>query len=186
QPEDLRDEVRKLFLLTKREELRDLRRRKEELSKYYHMRALPDDYFELPAKKRELPDAVQDLTPRLREMLPFCPKDNEDFDAHIKELRKVYGFRYLPNDYLIRKKRLPDKPEELNIKEKFEFPIMDKETALRFIEQIPNFYRVVTPLPSNYVGINYTALEDLPVNWKDISKVNLTLPITSTKELMIA
>ena len=185
-PEDLRAEVRKLFPLTKREELRDLRRRKEELSKYYHMRALPDDYFELLAKKLELPDAVQDLTPRLREMFPFCPRDDEDFKAHIEELRKVYAFKYLPNDYIIRKKRLPAKPEELALKEKFEFPIMSTETAIRFIEQIPSFYRVVTPLPREYIGVNYTSLEDLPVNWEDVTKVNLTLPITNTKELMIA
>ncbi|CAG8639547.1 2933_t:CDS:2, partial [Gigaspora rosea] len=65
------------------------------------------------------------------------------------------------------KKRLPAKPEELALKEKFEFPIMSTETAIRFIEQIPSFYRVVTPLPREYIGVNYTSLEDLPVNWED-------------------
>src|SRR6185437_13842984 len=108
--------------------------------KYYHMRALPESYFDLSPKKRELSDVPQDLTPRLRKMFPFCPRDNDDFKDHIEELRKVYAFRYLPNDYLIQKKRLPDSPEELHLKEKFEYPIMSKEIALRFLEAIPSFY----------------------------------------------
>ena len=150
------------------------------------MRALPKSYFDLPPKKRELPDVPQDLTPRLRKMFPFCPRDNDDFKDHIVELRKVYAFRYLPNDYLIRKKRLPDSPEELHLKEKFEFPIMSEETALRFLEAIPSFYRITTPLPKSYIGINYTSLKDLPAKPEEVEEVNLTVPIKSTKELMIA
>ena len=37
-----------------------------------------------------------------------------------------------------------------------------------------------------YIEVNYTQLEDLPEEWEEVKKVNLTVPITSTKELRIA
>ena len=39
---------------------------------------------------------------------------------------------------------------------------------------------------ATYIKVNYTELEDLPMAWDEVHKVNLTLPITSTKELKIA
>src|SRR6185437_9346562 len=65
----------------------------------------------------------------------------------------------------------------------FSFPIKNKVQAIKFIQQIPNYYKIPTPLPKTYVDINYTDLEDLRTK---VSKVNLTIPIVNKKELMLA
>ncbi|CAG8736588.1 2229_t:CDS:2, partial [Gigaspora rosea] len=117
----------------------------------------------MPPKKGPLLDVLQDLPHWMRGQFPFCPNDDEDFRQHVMELRKMYAFKYLPNDYLIRKRRLPEKPEKLKTKE-----------------------RIPIPLPENYVEVNYTELPDLPACVEEVKKVNLTLPLANTKEIMIA
>ncbi|CAG8852453.1 18940_t:CDS:1, partial [Gigaspora margarita] len=47
------------------------------------------------------------------------------------------------------------------IKRKVNFPIKDKDEAWSFIEQIPHYYRILTPLPETYIEINYTNLSNL-------------------------
>ena len=62
----------------------------------------------------------------------------------------------------------------------------DKETVLHFLEILPSTYKVPTPLPKDYCECNYTELPELPNDPKDVTAINLTLPISSPKELTIA
>jgi len=105
-PSKLRKKCGKFFPVMDRSELKLVNKRKQKLRKYYFFTKLPESYFILLPKKQELPLAYQELTPSLRRMFPFCPRDGEDFKEHMKELRKVYVFKYLLNDYLINKRRL--------------------------------------------------------------------------------
>lgn len=185
-PSELREEFKNFFPVTDRADLKKVKDWKQDLRKFYIFSQLPESFFDLPPKKLELPLTYQELTPSLRRMFPFCPKDSEDFKEHVNKLRKVYAFKYLPNDYVINKKRLPENPRDLKINVKEGFPIKSRTEALNFIKSIPSYYRIPNPMPAKYIEVNYTQLEDLPEEWEEVKKVNLTVPITSTKELRIA
>src|SRR6185437_11654938 len=185
-PSKLKKECGKFFPVMDRSKLKLVNKRKQELRKYYFFTKLPESYFILLPKKQELLLAYQELTPSLRKMFTFCSRDGEDFKEHVKELRKVYAFKYLPNNYLINKRRLPVNPQDLGINVKEGFSIKNKEEALSFIQAIPSYYRKPNPMLRNYIDVNYTELEDLPKDWNKVDKVNLTLPISNMKELRIA
>lgn len=185
-PNLLNSNTKKFFPITSRKDLKNLKTYKEELKKFYYFSTIPPSYFDLPPPKQPLPSTPQELRPRLREIFPFFPKDEEDFKTHIRLLREDYFFQTLPNDYIISKKKLPLDPTQLKLKTLFTYPIQDKQTALDFIEEIPHYFKIPDPLPLEYVSINYTNKLDLPTDLEKITEVNLTLPISTSKELIIA
>ena len=159
---------------------------KQLLQKYYIFNRLPDSYFDLPPKKIQLPLTPQELTPSLREQFPFFPRDSEHFKTQITKLRTVYKFTRLPNDYLISKKRLPADPSNLTCVKHITFPITDTNTYLDFLQNIPRYYAISEPLLEAYINFNYTDKPELPLDSKLVEKVNLTLPISTPRELVIA
>ena len=101
-------------------------------------------------------------------------------------LKEEYTFITLPNDYLINKRRLPANPLQLKLKEQFIFPMNNTKDIQHFFEVIPDYYQISDPLLSAYANTNYTDRPDLPNNYNLVTKVNLTVPIMTPKELIIA
>ena len=66
------------------------------------------------------------------------------------------------------------------------FPLQTAEEVDLFLKKIPPIYSIPTPLPKTYCDFNYTELPDLPEDAKLVTAVNLTLPISTSKELSIA
>ena len=56
----------------------------------------------------------------------------------------------------------------------------------QFFQTIPTYYHLPDPLPLKYANFNYTEKQDLPQEFNQVTKVNLTLPIMTPKELTIA
>ena len=175
-----------MFPITSHAELKNLKIYKQRLQEYYLFCTIPPDYFSMPPPKLPLPLTPQDLTPRLREIFPFYPRNAEHFKDHIHLLRQEYAFKTLPNDYLINKKRLPTNPISLPLSEQFSFPMEDTDTVKQFLNTIPHYYAIPNPLPLAYTIINYTDKPDLPQEPELITEVNLTLPISTPKKLIIA
>ncbi|CAG8562484.1 16835_t:CDS:2, partial [Racocetra fulgida] len=76
------------------------------------------------------------------------------------------------------------KPELLTTDRSYNFPIKDKTSALQFIAEIQREFRTPEPLSKNYVEVNYTKKPDLPLDYSQIKEMNLTIPITSSKQLV--
>ena len=74
----------------------------------------------------------------------------------------------------------------MKLETEFIFLIKDRETVLHFLEILPSTYKVLIPLPKIYYECNYTDLSELPSDPKEVTAVNLTLPISSPRELTIA
>jgi len=182
---DLNDTGKKMFPITKVEHLKDLSEYRRTLQKYYTFTRIPDSYFQLPTPKPPLPLTPQELTPRLKEQFPFLPRNAEDFKEHVRALRAVYKFNRLPNDYLIPRKRLPNNPLDLGWKGTT-FPMTTKEEVNDFLETIPYYYNLPEPLPLAYANFNYTYKPTLPEQVNEVVLVNITTPIKSRKELVIA
>ena len=51
---------------------------------------------------------------------------------------------------------------------------------------LPRYYAIPEPLPQTYVNFNYTNKPALPTDPELVTKTNLTLPIATPKELVIA
>ena len=185
-PEWLNEETRKLFPVKSRSDLKKVYGYKQQLQQYYIFSKLPDTYFDLPPKKIALPLTPQELTPCFRGQFPFFPIDSDHFKEQVNKLRTVYAFERLPNDYLISKKRLPADPKDLTLATQFTFPISDKDAYQQFIQMLPRYYAIPEPLPQTYVNFNYTNKPALPTDPELVTKTNLTLPIATPKELVIA
>ena len=185
-PSQLNEETCKLFPITTRAELQNLKNYKQYLQTHYLFKTIPPEYFDLPPPKSPLPPTPQLLTPRLRRIFPFHPKDSDDFKEHIKILREEYAFLTLPNDYLISKRRLPEDPSQLTLAEQINFPIEKMDDVHQFYQNIPTYYHLPDPLPLKYVNFNYTERLNLPQDSDLIYEVNLTLPIATPKELLTA
>src|SRR5690348_16967698 len=68
----------------------------------------------------------------------------------------------------------------------FIFPLQNKEEVDTFIKSISPIYSIPIPLPKTYCNFNYTDLPDLPEDAKLVTHVNMTIPISTSKELSIA
>ena len=156
------------------------------MQQYYIFSKLPDSYFDLLPKKIPLPLTPQELTPCFRGQFPFFSRDADHFKEQVNKLRTVYAFERLPNDYLISKKRLPIDPNNLVLNTQFTFPITDQNTYTHFLQVIPRYYALPEPLPEAYISFNYTDKPELPTDPALVTKINLTLPIATPKELVTA
>ena len=93
-----------MFPITSRAELKNLKIYKQRLQEYYLFRTIPPDYFSMLLPKLPLLLILQDLTPRLRKIILFYPRNAEYFKDYIYLLRQKYAFKTLPNNYLISKR----------------------------------------------------------------------------------
>ena len=185
-PSLLTESLKDLFPITSFAELKSLSKYKEKLQESYIVYRIPDTYFDLPPPKPRLPCTLQELSPRLREIFPFLLRDAEDFKRHMRLLKENYTFSRLPNDYIIQKRRLPLDPNKLQLESKYTFPITEKAIAHTFINEIPTTYQIPMLFPPAYMTVNPTELPDLPEDHMQVDKVNLTIPITTPKQLSIA
>ncbi|CAG8846369.1 31396_t:CDS:1, partial [Racocetra persica] len=107
-----------------------------------------------------------------------------EFRDLVTTLRQYYKFKRLLSDYIINKKLLPAQPFQITTIRSFNFPIKDKTSALQFIAEIQNEFYIPEPLPPNYVDVNYTNKSNLSIDHTQIKEINLTILITSPKQLV--
>ncbi|KAF0527644.1 hypothetical protein F8M41_013535 [Gigaspora margarita] len=141
-------------------------------------------YFQLLPPKPYLPVISQELNLATRQLF-FCDsKDSTDFRHHINILRKHYMFRRILRDYFKQKLRLPEKPEDIHMSQKDEFPISNKNIAKQFIAEIQEKFRFTILLFKKYMNINSTDKPELSQDVNEISQMHLTIPIISPKILV--
>ncbi|CAG8691512.1 25943_t:CDS:2 [Dentiscutata erythropus] len=100
-----------IFPLRDRSRLAYLAEYHRELRKIYILQEkLPSTYFDLPLEKIDLPSIPQALRAEYRNLFSCKPKNEMEFKSLIEQLRRVYRFKKLPNDYIIQKKQLPTEP----------------------------------------------------------------------------
>ena len=170
-PENLNPEVKHLFPITDRGQLRDLTYLTRKLRNYYIFNRIPTSYFDLPPPKKALPAAYQDLEHKYRVHFPIDPQNPEtNFTAIMQLLREDYYFQSLPNDYIVAKPYLPKDPSKINTGiVTYEYPITDKEQAKRFVALMSQRYKFSLPLPPNIMTANPTEKPELPEDPKQIT-----------------
>ncbi|RIB23566.1 hypothetical protein C2G38_2032637 [Gigaspora rosea] len=136
------EEVKGLFSIIERKDLRKVYGYIQQQAEFYKQKEdLPESYFRLLEKKKPLLLMPQELDRKYKEMFPI---DLARFNKSIKEisdiLRKTYFFKFIPNDFLIQKPRLPRDVKKIITQSKYSFLIEDKEEAVAFIKEISARY----------------------------------------------
>ena len=183
-PEQLRAEVKDLFPITDRSRLPFLAEYRKKLMKFYDVERMPSLYFNLPPAKPKLPSTPQELNSAIRAWFPCNPVDDTDFRHYIEILREHYSFRRVPTDYFIQKKPLPVDPIQVKVEGTYSFPITDTSKAKEFLAEIHANYKYTIPLPIQYMTANPTEKPNLPEEHENVTLVNITVPITSPKQLV--
>ncbi|RIB19174.1 hypothetical protein C2G38_2307854 [Gigaspora rosea] len=163
-PWELREEVKGLFPIIDRKDLRKVYGYKQRLAEYYKWEGdLSEFYFRLPKKKIPLPLTLQELNHKYKAMFPIdLTRSNKTIKEISDMLRETYFFKFIPNDFFIQKPRLPRDVKRIITQSKYNFPIEDKEEAIRFIEEISVRYNFTIPLPSDIMTVNPTEKPELP------------------------
>ncbi|RIB13489.1 hypothetical protein C2G38_2197707 [Gigaspora rosea] len=163
-PWDIRKEVKDLFPIIDRKDLRKVYGYKQQLAEYYKWEGdLPESYFRLPEKKILLPLTPQELNHKYRAMFPIdLTRSNKSIKEISDMLRETYFFKFIPNDFFIQKPRLSRDVKRINTQSKYNFPIEDKKEAIRFIEEILAGYNFTIPLLSDIMTINPIEKPELP------------------------
>ncbi|RIB25258.1 hypothetical protein C2G38_2166358 [Gigaspora rosea] len=125
------------------------------------------------------------------------PQKKNNLRAILAALRKVYAFIQLPKECftvleplpenpqdLVNKPRLPSDTKKIITESRYNFLIEDKEEAKQFVREISTRYSFILSLLSNIIVINLTKKPELPWDSRKVKDVNLTIPITSTKQLV--
>lgn len=99
-------------------------------------------------------------------------------------LRKKYEFRRLPNDYILARPFIPNDPSKIKTDLTYTYPINDKQLAITFLHDIKCRYKFRLPLPCNIMTVNPTDKPELPRKVEEISDFNITIPITTPKQLV--
>ena len=108
---NLRDEVRDLFLITKRFELSNLSYYRRKLALYYEVNKIPKSFFELPPPKLPLPTAYQELNSGVQYLFPLDTSNEVILlQEVVSRLKEYYKFTKIPNDYFVQKLQLPKDP----------------------------------------------------------------------------
>ncbi|CAG8733269.1 35145_t:CDS:2, partial [Gigaspora margarita] len=122
-----------------------------------------------------------ELTPAL----PIGPNAlPQDFSNMVGMLREKYEFRRLPNDYILARPYIPNDPAKIKTDLIYTYPITDKQLAITFLTEIKHRYKFRLPLPRSIMTINLTDKPALPRKAEDITDFNITIPITSPKQLV--
>ena len=185
-PNKLNESTRDLFPITDPAELRDLSHYVRLLRKYYTFEKVPPTYFDVPEPKPPLPATPQALDSEIAHLFPFLPKDASDFRRHIDILRDYYTFKRIPNDYIRTRRKLPDTPSSLKLRNTFTFPINNQQILQEFLAEVAQNYFIPEPLPATYTNLNHTNKPELPWDFRKLNNVEIKLPITNPKDLVIA
>ncbi|RIB05055.1 hypothetical protein C2G38_2281912 [Gigaspora rosea] len=185
-PWKLHEEVKGLFPIIDRKDLRKVYGYKQRLAEHYKWEGdLPESYFRLPEKKIPLPLTPQELNHKYRAMFSIdLTRSNKTIKEISDMLRETYFFKFIPSDFFIQKPRLPRDVKRIITQSKYNFMIEDKEEAIRFIEEISVKYNFTIPLPSDIMTINPTEKPELPWDPREVKEFSLTIPITSTGQLV--
>jgi hypothetical protein len=184
--EELHPSVRNLFPITDWDTLKCLGEYRQKLKVYYSFERIHAEFFHLPAEKEKLPTTIHALNSAVRHLFPCDPKDSTELCNLVKQLREHYSFKRIPNDFFVQKPNLPADPYRVKTQLKYTFPITDDGLAKEFIKEIEGNYKFNWPIPLHYMTANPTDLPNLPKdhNLVDKDKVNLTIPIRSSKSLV--
>ncbi|CAG8847706.1 36662_t:CDS:2, partial [Gigaspora margarita] len=106
-----------------------------------------------------------------------------DFLDMVGMLRKKYEFKQLPNDYILARPFIPNDPAKIKTDLIYTYPITDKQLAITFLTEIKRRYKFRLPLPRSIMTVNPTDKPELPRKTEDIPDFNITIPITSPKQL---
>jgi hypothetical protein len=184
EPEELHPTIRDLFPITDRKALQNLAYYKKKLRDFYEVTTIPKNFFDLPKPKQPLPSTYQELNHAVRNIFPL-DRNNPEMPIlkAVTILKEYYTFRYLPNDFLKPRPKLPTDPHKIKTLSSFTYPIRDDETAKEFLNQIKFNYNFNLPLPIEIMEANPTEKPRLPQNPEDITQYNITIPITTPKQL---
>ncbi|CAG8848979.1 39034_t:CDS:1, partial [Gigaspora margarita] len=186
-PSDLIDTLKGQFPITDYDSLSRLSELRASLKKYYHFTRIPPLYFDLPIPERKdpLPLTPQELPPNLRRLFPLDPMlSPRDFSDMVGILREKYEFKRLPNDYILARPFIPNDPAKIKTDLIYTYPITDKQLAITFLTEIKRRYKFRLPLPRSIMTVNPTDKPELPRKTEDIPDFNITIPITSPKQLV--
>ncbi|CAG8511150.1 2629_t:CDS:1, partial [Dentiscutata heterogama] len=75
-------------------------------------------------------------------------------------------------------------PENIQTNQQYIFPINNTNIAKSFLDKIQGTYSFNISLPPEYISVNPTNKPILLVNPKNITKMNLTIPINTPKQLV--
>ena len=98
-------------------------------------------------------------------------------------MKKYYTFRYLLNNFLKPKSKLPSDPSKIQTQTLFTYPIKDDKIAKDFLNQIRFDYNFNLPLPVEIIEANPTDKPRLLQNPEDITQYNIMIPIIIPKQL---
>ncbi|CAG8677498.1 21475_t:CDS:1 [Gigaspora margarita] len=109
---------------------------------------------------------------------------SQDFSDIVGMLREKYKFRRLPNDYILARPFIPNNPAKIKTDLIYTYPITDKQLAITFLTEIKHRYKFRLPLSRSIMTVNLTNKPELPRKAKDITDFNITISITSPKQLV--
>jgi hypothetical protein len=176
-PSDLKPEVKTLFPLTKRSDLRNLRELSNKLRDHYYVPSkLPDSYFELPPPKSTLPSSYMDLPSELSHHFPVenCP---EAIRSVVDLLRtNNYAVRRLPMDYIQVKRPLPP-AHWYSENNSIPLPIQSQEEVKNLIQSLKQKFFFKLPLGPEWIRENLVQDErpHIPDNVEELkNQLNIT------------
>src|SRR5260363_184936 len=99
-------------------------------------------------------------------------------------LREKYEFRRLPNDYVLARPFIPNDPAKIKTDLIYTYPITDKQLAITFLTEIKRRYKFRLTLLRSIMMVNPTNKPELLRKAEDITDFNITISITSPKQLV--
>jgi len=177
-PKDLPEKLTHLFPIKERKVLKELGQRIRELKNLFIVPSkIPDSYFDLPPPKIPLPSSYEFLD---KEFLYMFPLDTTEYRIRdvVRDLRKKYFFKQLPENFFKEKRPLPRDP--LLVKNLsnhiLTIPTTNKEDTQQLINLLKQNYRFFLPLGPQWVApsVSQTNKPKLPAKIQDVDP-NLNL-----------
>ena len=98
--------------------------------------------------------------------------------------REYYKFKAIPNDFFKQKPILPKQSQDIKIRTEYMYPITDDIIAKEFLIAASSKYKIIFPISPEIMTANPTDKPRLPSNPDEIEDFNLTIPISSTRQLV--
>jgi hypothetical protein len=192
-PTDLQPQLKTYFPITKRSELKNLSNYKNLLRKEYITPAqLPSSYFNLPPIKKPLPSTYHLLEDKFKQHFPFNSTTTTiKFTDLISNLREIYFFKLLPNDFFYIKPKLPSPQYIKDPDFNFLLPITSSEQASELVSYLSKRYVFNFPLSTEWIQLkNKQPIRSnenktpLPDDFNIVNKIAQTnFPIKEAKNL---
>ena len=99
-------------------------------------------------------------------------------------LKEYYKFKVILNDFFKQKPILPKQPQDIKIRTEYMYPITDDNIAKEFLTAASSKYKITFPISPEIMTANPTDKPRLPSNSDEIQDFNLTIPISSTRQLI--